>query len=731
MVIAIAVLIYLDAQVRYRFRERIEQMPARVYARPLQLSAHTRLTASDLAFELGLLGYRSSGDTRQPGSYQRYGEQFDIHTRGRNIGGQKQQPLRFKIAFSGDRVRNLQSISGKALDHVLLDPIEIGSIYPRHREDRVLAKLEDVPRSLVETLILIEDRHFYTHWGISPRAIARAFMANIKAGRTVQGGSTITQQLVKNVFLDNSRNLVRKGTEALMAPMVELHYSKDQILEAYLNEVYLGQEGPRSIHGFALASRHYFNRPLAELNPGQIAMLVGMVKGPSYYDPWRNPDNCRERRNLVLQVMADQLLISQAQADQWKKAGLDLAKSNAMEGVYPAYLDLVRRQLGRDYSDTELQTKGMQIFTSFDPILQRTAERSLAEVLKGQDKAIEGAMIVTAVGSGDVVAVVGGRRMRFAGFNRAVDAVRPTGSLMKPVVYLAALENPQQYTLATVISDNPVEVAGRDGSVWQPQNFDHTSHGEVMLHKALAQSYNQAAARLGMEVGLKPVTKLAQRMGVARPIPLLPSVLLGAAEMSLLDVTALYQTIAAHGMNAPLRTITNITGPDGHLLARYPQHGEQVVDQRAMHLLHYSMMEVVREGTGRAVYQRLPPDYRVAGKTGTTDDLRDSWFAGFAGDYLAVVWLGRDDNKSAGLTGSTGALKVWSQFMARASHVPLSIEPPEGIVYLWIDENTGLRSKSICAGARYMPFIQGSAPEQSASCNTNLPSIWQWFRNIF
>lgn len=731
-VLVFGCLIYLDAKVRYSLYERQWQLPARVYARSLVLSPQKKLAADDLYQELKQLGYQQGSD-RQPGSVRRQGNQFWIYSRGFQSIDNKAavKPVRFTISFNNNTVVQLKSITGTPLNHVQLEPIEIGSIYSRHREDRLLVKLEQVPQSLQDILLLIEDRNFYQHVGLSPRSIARAMMANWQAGRTVQGGSTITQQLVKNVFLSSDRSLWRKGIEAIMSLLVELNFSKQEILQSYLNEVYLGQEGPRAIHGFALASRHYFNRPLEQLDASQIALLVGMIKGPSFYDPWRHPQRAIERRNVVLRVMTEHQLISPQQQQQLQQQPLKLAKANAVANVYPAYLDLVRRQLRRDYSAQSLQTEGMKIFTAFDPIVQRHAEQSLAAILKDKTKEQQGAIVVTDVNNGDVVAVVGGRQMRYAGFNRALDAVRPIGSLIKPVVYLSALQQSQRFTLASTISDGPVEVAGQDGSIWRPRNFDRTSHGKVLLHRALANSYNQATARLGMQVGLSNVVDVVQRLGVTRPVAELPSMLLGAVALSPLEVAGMYQAIASAGVYSPLRSIVDIADNNAQPLARYPVVQKQVIAKPLMHLLHYAMVEVVEEGTGKAVRQRLPESFLVAGKTGTTNDLRDSWFAGFAGDYLAVVWMGRDDNKSAGLTGSVGALKVWREFIARASHQPMDFSVPSGIDYRWVNESTGLLSREMCEGSRYIPFLRGTAPTARDSCSTTLPGVLQWFKNLF
>lgn len=728
-------LIYLDAKVKYNLNERQWELPARVYARALVLQVGNNISTEELSVELRMLGYKKRSDVNAPGVFNREGGEFWIYFRGVKTAQKIVKPQRIHVLIQERKVALLEHLDGKfrgaTLDSIQLEPLEIGSIYPRHKEDRILVQLASVPKKLSEALVAVEDRNFYDHFGLSVTSIGRALLANIKAGRTVQGGSTITQQLVKNVFLDRGRNLWRKGIEAIMAILVEMHFSKGEILESYINEVYLGQEGARSIHGFALASKHYFNRPLRELTIGQTAMLVGMVKGPAYYNPWRYPERARQRRNTVLKVMLEQELIDSNQLSHFKEEALLLSKSSALEGVYPAYIDLVRRQLRRDYSGKSLRTDGLKIFTAFDPLVQRYAEKSLASVLSTKAEGIEGAMVVTNVSSGDVLAVVGGKNMRYAGFNRALDAVRPMGSLMKPVIYLSALERPNKYTLATVVSDRDLVVNGKDGTSWKPRNFSREEHGDVLLHRALSHSYNKAAARLGMDVGLDNVLSMAERLGLKRTLAPLPAMLLGAGAVSPFEVAGMYQTIASSGVYSPLRTITDIADSNAVPVARYPVSRARVVEPGVMHLLQYAMLEVVREGTGKSAYAKLPVDFAVAGKTGTTNDLRDSWFAGYAGDYLAVVWLGRDDNKSAGLTGSSGALKVWTEFINQASTKPLDFSVPANVAYHWIDERSGLLSREVCEGARFLPFLEGTAPTTRSSCKATVPGVWKWFKRLF
>ena len=734
-VIGFGFVIYCDARVRATFDDIRWRQPAKVYARPMILAPGAPINAGDLQLELDLLGYQRDPGLRYPGTYYRQDSVFAVYYRDFAFPEQRRSANKVLAHFSRQGINRVEAMSGGQLEEVVLEPAVIGGIYPSLHEDRLLIRLEQTPRMLIEVLLQVEDHQFYEHFGISPRSIARALLVNLKAGRTVQGGSTITQQLIKNMLLTRDRSLWRKIQEVVMSVLLEVHYSKDEILEAYINQVYLGQEGSRAIHGFALAARHYYNKPLEELSLAQTAMLVGLVKGPSYYDPWRHEERARDRRNLVLAELAERGWLTAQQLEIWQAQPLGLAKSSAVEGVYPAYLDLVRRQLRRDYRNSDLQNQGMRIFTPFDPVVQRHAEKSLTHTLNGFGKAyqdVQAAMVVSAADNGDILAVVGGKRPRYAGFNRALDALRPVGSLIKPAIYLTALSRPQEYTLASFIDDNPVAVRNPDGSLWQPTNFDNEVHGRVMLHEALAKSYNLAATKLGLALGVENVARTLKKLGIHRPVPEVPALLLGAAELSPLEVTHMYQTIAAGGQAQALRAIYAVTDSAGGLLARYPQQPRQTLDANAVHLLQYALMETVREGTGKAVYDVLPADFRVAGKTGTSNDFRDSWFAGFSGDYVATVWMGRDDNQPMGLTGSSGALKAWRAFMAEASREPMPFQPVDGVTYRWIDPENGQGSHSWCEGARQMPFIGGSWPtRESSRCARTLPQLFQWFRNVF
>ncbi len=745
VVVGIIYVPVLDSTIRNQFEGKRWAVPARVYARPLELYTGKALTGEQFAKELAVLHYRPvSAPPDSPGTFLRRRNEFWVFTRSFVFWDGKEQSIPVRLRFEGGRIARLdRSDGGGDVALARLDPAEIGGIYPSHNEDRILVQLKEVPPLLAQALIAVEDHDFYNHHGVSPIGILRAMWANLRAGGMVQGGSTITQQLVKNFYLTNERTLVRKLNEAIMALLLEWHYSKDEILEAYLNEVFLGQDGKRAIHGFGLASQFYFAEPLDELKLPQIALLVGLVKGPSYYDPRRHPERALSRRNVVLDVLAEQGAIPVTEVEAAKKTPLGVAKRPS-SGVtaYTAFLDLVRRQLRRDYRDEDLTSEGLRIFTTLDPLVQDIAERALAEQLPILEKRqklpsgrLEGATVVTSIEGGEVLAVAGGRDSSFAGFNRALDALRPIGSLVKPAVYLTALSQPERYTLATLLDDGPLTLKMADGKVWEPNNYDKTYHGAIPLYSALAHSYNLSTARLGLAVGVPQVIRTLQRMGVERELNIYPSLFLGATALAPIEVVQMYQTLASGGFRTPLRAIREVLTADGKPLQRYSLTVEQGFDPAPVYLVNTALRKVVEEGTARALNAMLPPDLAVAGKTGTTDDMRDSWFAGFSGDRVAVVWLGMDDNSPIRLTGATGALPVWADIMRKIGAQPLQMVKPDTVDYVWIDTSNGLQSSQECSSAVQLPFIAGSIPEQNSPCGQDpleqtVEGALNWLRNI-
>ena len=719
---------YLDAVVQEKFSGKRWTIPAKVYARPLELFVGQKLSKTDFLTELDALGYRRESAVSGPGIAAVNGNTVDLNTRGFQFYEGTEQAQQVRVRFSGDYVAGLSATNGSKLPVVRLEPLLIGGLYPKNLEDRILINIDQVPPFLLDTLVTVEDRDFYHHFGVSPKSIARAMWVNTSSGQMRQGGSTLTQQLVKNFYLTNERSLSRKLTEAMMALLLELHYDKREILEAYLNEVFVGQDGQRAVHGFGLASQFFFSQPLAELKLHQVALLVGMVKGPSAYNPRRYPERALERRNLVLDLLEQQGVATAEQVAAAKKMPLGVTKRGSLaDSSFPGFLDLVKRQLREDYRDEDLTEEGLRIFTSFDPILQMKSEAAVGETFKrltgrkGSDE-VEAAMVVTNPETGEVQALIGSRVPGYAGFNRALDAVRPIGSLIKPAVYLTALERPSQYTLTSWLSDDPLSIKGADGQVWKPQNYDRRSHGTVFLYQSMMNSYNLGTVRLGQEVGVPNVLKTLARLGVERQFPAFPSMLLGAGALSPMEVATMYQTLANGGFNTPMRGIRSVLTAEGQPLKRYPFQIQQRFDPGSIYLIQNAMQHVMREGTGRSVYNVLPKSLALAGKTGTSNDSRDSWFAGFSQDLLAVVWLGRDDNGKTPFTGATGALQVWTSFMKKADPLPLDMPQPDNIVQAWIDPHTGQGSDAGCPGAVQMPYIRGSEPPAGASCGGQAPA---------
>ncbi len=730
---------YLNYTVRHQFEGRRWALPASVYAAPLELYQGKTLSPSQLERLLGQLNYRRDRQLSSQASFYRKGSRLFVRTRAFHFPDGDQPSLRVSLRFRGAQISSVYDLEQETqLPLLRLDPVQIGSFYPGRKEDRTLIKLEQAPQILIDALLAVEDRNFYQHHGISPRAIARALWADIKAGRVVQGGSTITQQLVKNFFLSPERSILRKINEALMALILEARYSKDEILEAYLNEIYLGQDGARSIHGFGLASEFYFSRPLSDLELHHIALLVGLVRGPIYYNPRTHPKRAIRRRNLVLDLLYRQGKIDAKTLAQAKRKPLDVTPYfHRPSARHPAFLDLVKRQLGLEYQEEDLTSEGLKIFTSLDTQIQDALEQVAKRTLKGLEKGyrlkqLETSVIVTQQGSGEIVALIGGRDPRNAGFNRALDSVRPVGSLIKPAVYLTALEQPERYTIVSPLEDKPVTLKNPDGSVWRPKNYDHKTHGTVPLYQALVHSYNLATIHLGLKLGLSHIAQTLRRLGVERPVKLYPSMLLGAASTTPLDVTQMYQTLANQGFATPLRAIRAVLSNDNEPLQRYPLTIRQTIDPAPVFILNTILQQVVRDGTGASAYSILPKDFTVAGKTGTTNDLRDSWFAGFSGDYLAVAWIGHDDNRPTRLTGARGALQLWALLMRKISRQPLLLTQPDDIEWVWIDTATRLRADETCPHARRFPFVIGSAPKETSPCMSSLPtSPKRWFENWF
>ncbi len=733
--------VHLDRVIRQKFEGQRWALPARVFARPLELYAGAALNPRRLGEALDRLGY-ARDEPIGAGSYNLRGTRMIVYTRGFQFWDSVEPPRKVNVQFDGQQIAGLHTDEGE-LPLLRLEPEFIGGFYPASNEDRLLLRLDEVPQALVQALLTLEDRDFYRHHGVSMRAIARALWADLRAGAVVQGGSTLTQQLVKNYFLTADRTVWRKLTEAMMAVLLETHYDKNEILEAYLNEVFLGQIGTRSVHGMAQGAMLYFGRPLGELDASQLAMMAAMVQAPSYYDPRRHPQRATARRNLALRLLAEQGLLTPEQAAAEQAKPLRVVKRTALTlARYPAFLDLVRRQLQRDYPEDVLRNEGLRIFASMDPALQAAAEAaatSQGEQIAAQRRLpkLQMAAVAADIATGEVLALVGDRDPRFDGYNRALDARRQIGSLAKPAVYLTALEQPERFNLASRLDDRRMSVRLPNGQSWRPRNSGDDYRGEVSLLQALAESRNSATVALGLQVGVPAVLKTLRSLGVGRELPAVPAVLLGAVELTPLEVTRMYLTLAAGGFRLHLRAIHAVTDKDGKPLASYPLSVEQKLDPGSVFLVNTALQEVTRNGTARAL-GRVLPGINVAGKTGTTNDSRDSWFAGFTGNTVAVVWMGLDDNGETGLYGASGAMRVWADMIGRLPASPLTLAEPQGIHWVQGAKGPWLPAAQ-CPGGFGIPVFDGGAPPGAVPCGSmSAPSpekeddeSWRWFRKLF
>ncbi|CAN6961072.1 MULTISPECIES: penicillin-binding protein 1B [unclassified Psychrobacter] len=724
MVLLALYLIKLDRTITHKFEGKRWDIPAKVYSQPLELYQGASVDNSTIKTWLELLNYQSNKAYDRTGTYRKSGNTYYIHTRGFTYSSNDIDTEQvIKMTIAGNKIESIQSTLPAKSGIIRLEPVSIGGIYPDSNEDRMVVSLDEVPQPLIDALIATEDRGFYEHKGVSIRGIARAVINNFSGGSR-QGGSTITQQLIKNFYLNSDRTLKRKANEALMAVLLELHYSKDEILQTYLNEIYLGQNGNRSINGFGLAAQFYFNQPLNELRLDQQALLVGMAKGPSVYNPRRHPNDSKARRNVVLSNMLAMGTLSQADYDKAIERSLGIA-DKPVEGKsqFPDFLDIVKRELNTVYYSDDLKNEGLTIISTLDPIAQLAADKAVDKKLgelrrsSSKTKDLQGALVSANPETGELVSVVGSGS-EFTGFNRAVDAKRQVGSLLKPIIYMTALES-GRYNLASSVDDSPVTVNLNDGTKWNPQNYDKRDHGYVPFTTALSQSYNQAAVRLGMEFGIDTFAKQLQRMGIKEKISPYPSALLGSVNLSPMDMLGVYQVFATGGFRTPIHSIRSVIDDRGRILQRTGLNTQRSIPPETNFLTNYALQQVVASGTAKRA-QSLGSNLNLAGKTGTTNDYRDAWFAGYSGNYVSVVWVGRDDNKPIGLSGGTGALPVWVDYMSRLKLTPVSLPEPEGIEWLWLENNSGKLSNERCTDARYLPVMSAHLPEEASSCAIGL-----------
>ena len=719
-----------DAVVRARFEGTLFRVPSRVLSAPTILYPGIDHGQIDLRGTLGRLGYREAPTAQALalGRFHWRPGRVTIHRRAFDHPSRSEPARVVQVKLAGRIVEDLRDVqSRRELGALLLEPELVGSYYGPTHEQRELVRLADVPPHLIEAVIAVEDQRFRSHPGVDPRRIVGALLANLRSGGISQGGSTLTQQLAKNFFLTPERSLRRKAEEAVMALIMEARYPKELILEAYLNEIYLGQRGGTAVHGVGEGARFFFGKPVRDLLLHESALLAAIIQSPNRLSPHRQPEAARRRRDLVLQLMNQQGRIGD---ETYERA---IAQPHRVAKVTPEprdaryFLDALQRQLPDFYDGTVLATEGLQIYSTLDPRLQRAAAATLTAELERLEQAqpqlagqgvdvLQGCILAMRPQTGEVLALVGGRSYSASQYDRCTQARRPAGSIFKPFVYAAALEpvdGGPAITLAEWLDDDPLEVPLRQGT-WRPRNFDRQFHGPVPAREALERSLNVATARLGQRVGIPRVAGLARRLGIGSPLPEVPSLAIGAADVSPLEVALAYATIANGGIRPRIRTFEDVVDPRGGTVERQRIDFERVLDGGTAYLTASLLEGVVDRGTGSGV-RRAGIQGAVAGKTGTSNDEKDAWFVGFTPDMVVAVWVGFDKPRSLGMASSRVALPVWARFVKEVTggRVRGSFAPPAEVVELDIHPETGALALAGCPERRTELFLRGTEPTRT------------------
>lgn len=734
--------VYLAGKISDRLDGKVWDLPAAVYGRTVNLEPGMDYSLNEMVKLLEGMQYRKVTKITRAGEFSVTGNTIQMLRRPFDFPDSKEGQINARLTFGSSGLEKIENVdNGREFGFFRLDPKLITMLQSANGEQRLFLARSGFPDELVKALLVTEDRNFYEHDGISITSIGRALLANLTAGRAVQGGSTLTQQLVKNLFLSNERTLVRKANEAYMALIMDYRYDKDRILELYLNEVYLGQSGDEQIRGFPLASLYYFGRPVDELSLDQVALLVGMVKGASVYNPWRNPKNALERRNVVLKLLQTQGgVIDQEMYDVLSARPLGVKEKSGVITPQPAFMQLVRQELREKLGDKVDDLSGVKIFTTLDPVSQDAAENAVEEGVKAiraerKKPELEGAMVVVDRISGEVRAMVGGSQPQFAGFNRAMAAERSIGSLAKPMTYLTALGIPDSYRLNTWLDDQPltINVPG-GGGTWSPRNDSKTFSGRVMLVDALARSINVPTVNLGMAVGLDAVADTFVRLGApAKNIQKVPAMLLGAVNLTPLQVSQLFQTIGSGGNRATLSALRSVIAEDGTVIYQSFPQAQRAVAPQAAYMTLYGMQQVVERGTAARRLGSKFGKYHLAGKTGTTNLMRDSWFVGIDGKEVTVSWMGLDDNSPSGLYGGSGALVLYGRYLDNQPPLALNLTPPEDIAEMSVNADGNF----VCNGVGVTRTLPVWTTDAQALCGQQAPAQQQgeeapgWLKEMF
>ena len=649
---------YLQSIINDLFIEYNWSIPSSVYARAMSFYDGKQIKASEIDYELSALGYKHKANPDKIGEYSYHNQQYVIYSKGFHFMDKVETPSRIKFKLSHNRVRSLNKKIAR------LEPLLIGQFYSQQFENRQPIQIGQIPNTMVKGLQAIEDRNFKHHGGVDIFGIMRAMVRNLFAGKIVQGGSTITQQLIKNRLHYRSKSWLRKANEAVTALMLERKFDKGQILESYFNEIYWGQEGNIAIHGINQAAAYYFSKKPKQLTIAEQALLIGMAKGPSWYHPVKQKNRALQRRNIVLNAWYETTVINKQQWQQAKATAIEVSINDSFSNQqYKDFIGLVKQQLSQSFSAQQLNQQGMKIFTTVNPYLQYQLLNTLQWHTNLLGENLQSSAVVSDAQTGDILAIKGSKE-KYSYYNRAILSKRQIGSLIKPFVYLAALEKLPSFRLSDTVYDKPVKVKTKRGEYWQPKNWDNKSLGKMTAMQALVNSRNQATVNLGLKVGISQFVKFLESLGLNINRTNHPSVLLGATELTSLEVTNLFLILSSEAKVQHLLSIKYILDKDHKLLGKIKRQNNLDLSKQSLKQVKSAMHQVTTIGTAAKLTYKYGFE-NIYGKTGTTNQGKNSWYVGFDQQYLATFWVGKDNNTATALSGGSGAMLLWANWYAK------------------------------------------------------------------
>jgi penicillin-binding protein 1B len=725
---------------------RLEEA-ALIYAAGQVLAPGVSIEAADLGGTLRRLGYRETqAPPAAPGQFRREVGMWQLHLRPRADPRAARPALEVRLAVDGGRIRHLETAAGEPLEEIELEPETLTGLGGAANQLRDPVPLATVPRHLAQAVLAAEDHRFYDHAGVDLRAVGRAVWVNLRRGELAQGGSTLTQQLVKNLVLTPKRTWERKLREVALAIAIERRYSKDEILAAYLNGIYLGQHGGFAVYGVGAAARSFFGKEVDRLTLGEAATLAGIIRAPNTYSPVQHPERARDRRNLVLRRMRDLGMLDDRRLAQATRERLVVQRGTALGALGPYFADWVRAQVEQLQPADETSSGGLRIYTTLHPVLQRAAEAALArglDRLEGQYRALrrndpaarlQGALVALDPRTGEIRAMVGGRDYGQSQFNRVTQARRQPGSAFKPFVYLAALGHgprgePPHFTPASLLEDRPLTI-GTGRTAWSPRNYESRYEGTVTVRRALEQSLNSATVWMAEAVGYDAVVRAAREAGFTSPLEPVPALVLGSFEVTPLELASAYAALAGDDRMRPtgLRAVVDREGGASEPRA---ERSPGLKPDEAFLITHL-LKGVIDRGTGASA-RALGVDGSIAAKTGTTNEGRDAWFVGYTPRLVALVWVGFDQRDVLRLSGAQAALPIWADFMRTAlGVVPApAFEPPLSVTFRDVDASNGKLATLWCPVVIREAFLASTEPRESCPDHGPAAAVRSFFRRLF